>query len=204
MIPTARNGWRYRATTGGTAGLTEPVWPTALGEQVTDGDIVWQNAGTDTVALEEERFPLVIPPSVTLTTADCPAGGGSACQPSNYTLGFGATNEEDQTLTAVSLSQGSVLSGFSVVDEGSMSYASAVECSEGSATVEDVWLLGDGEDPGLSVGLLVQQSCSLTVKRSVLGLLPGAGLVSKTSGDVLLEGVHVGSDGSRPPLCQCG
>lgn len=39
--PTARNSFVYECTTGGTAGTTEPVWPTTAGETVTDGTITW-------------------------------------------------------------------------------------------------------------------------------------------------------------------
>ena len=39
--PTARNGYVYECTTAGTAGTTEPVWPTTAAETVTDGTIVW-------------------------------------------------------------------------------------------------------------------------------------------------------------------
>lgn len=39
--PTVRNGWVYKATTGGTSGGTEPVWPDELGATVSDGSVVW-------------------------------------------------------------------------------------------------------------------------------------------------------------------
>jgi len=41
--PTTPNGYVYSAISGGggTAGMTEPTWPTTLGETVEDGDAVW-------------------------------------------------------------------------------------------------------------------------------------------------------------------
>lgn len=36
-----RTGYCYRATTAGTTGATEPVWPQEIGVTVTDGTVVW-------------------------------------------------------------------------------------------------------------------------------------------------------------------
>lgn len=42
-----RNGFRYRATTPGTTGTTEPIWPLEFGVPVADGDMVWTCVGLE-------------------------------------------------------------------------------------------------------------------------------------------------------------
>ncbi len=185
VIPSTRNGWLYQATTRGESGTTEPTWPTVPSEQVTDGAIVWENVGPDAVHLKDEVFPLAVPSAVTLTTSDCPAGGGDACEPFKYALPFGPANGGDVATAAVSLADGSVFSGIAVVDDGAMTMASAVECSAGTATVEDAWLLGNGVGArGLTTGISAQGSCNVSVRRSVIGLVSGPGLASLTTGAV--------------------
>lgn len=44
-IPTVANGREYKATTAGTSGATEPIWPTTAGATVTDGTVVWTENG---------------------------------------------------------------------------------------------------------------------------------------------------------------
>ena len=39
--PTTSNTLRYEATTGGTTGGSEPIWPTTDGATVTDGTVIW-------------------------------------------------------------------------------------------------------------------------------------------------------------------
>ena len=43
--PITRNGHIYLATTPGTSGASEPAFPTALNATVTDGSVVWTEAG---------------------------------------------------------------------------------------------------------------------------------------------------------------
>jgi len=42
---TTHNGYYYECTTAGTTGGTEPTWPTTIGATVSDGTVVWTNAG---------------------------------------------------------------------------------------------------------------------------------------------------------------
>lgn len=45
--PTVRNGHRYCCIVGGTSGDTEPDFPVDPGSRVTDGDVIWQEVGSD-------------------------------------------------------------------------------------------------------------------------------------------------------------
>ncbi len=52
--PTEPNGYQYACIDGGRTGGDEPTWPTAVGDTVSDGDIVWQCVAADA------RVPFVV------------------------------------------------------------------------------------------------------------------------------------------------
>jgi hypothetical protein len=45
IVPTVSNGHYYKAVQGGTDGASQPTFPTGKGQQVSDGQIIWQEAG---------------------------------------------------------------------------------------------------------------------------------------------------------------
>lgn len=47
VLPATKNGHRYTCSQGGTTAATEPTWPTRDGATVTDGTVIWQEAGPD-------------------------------------------------------------------------------------------------------------------------------------------------------------
>lgn len=51
--PTTRNGHRYRCTTAGTSGGSEPSWPKTDGATVSDGTVVWTEYGGDLADADE-------------------------------------------------------------------------------------------------------------------------------------------------------
>lgn len=47
VLPATKNGHRYKCTQGGTTAATEPTWPARDGATITDGTVIWQEAGSD-------------------------------------------------------------------------------------------------------------------------------------------------------------
>ena len=45
VIPTTKNGHRYRCTTAGTSAASEPTWPTTKAGNVVDGTVTWIENG---------------------------------------------------------------------------------------------------------------------------------------------------------------
>lgn len=45
VVPTVSNGHFYKAVQGGTSGGSQPTFPTGTGQRVSDGQIIWQEAG---------------------------------------------------------------------------------------------------------------------------------------------------------------
>ena len=47
VLPVTKNGHRYRCVQAGTTAATEPIWPKRDASQITDGGVIWQEAGAD-------------------------------------------------------------------------------------------------------------------------------------------------------------
>lgn len=60
VIPTVDNGHYYKVLTPGTSGSTEPVWPTTSGATVTDGTVVWQEAGPSALFAPFGGIPVTV------------------------------------------------------------------------------------------------------------------------------------------------
>lgn len=47
VMPATKNGHRYTCSQGGTTAATEPTWPARDGATITDGTVIWREAGAD-------------------------------------------------------------------------------------------------------------------------------------------------------------
>ena len=70
IIPRTPSGFWYVCTTAGTSASTEPGWPTATGQTVTDGGVVWTCAGPASTPL-----PFVTRPDVDLWSPELAMNG---------------------------------------------------------------------------------------------------------------------------------
>lgn len=57
VTPTTANAHKYRITTAGTSGATEPTWPTVSGGTVANGTVVFTEHGADVVATARTFYP---------------------------------------------------------------------------------------------------------------------------------------------------
>jgi hypothetical protein len=67
--PVSNNGLWYVVTAAGTTGITEPVWPTTIGDTVVDGGVIWtaQNPLDDFLRVRIRRLPADVSDSFTQT-----------------------------------------------------------------------------------------------------------------------------------------
>jgi len=119
VVPTSRNGRRYRATNAGTSDSGEPTWPTTAGNTVVDNDITWEEYGGEHA--DNEFFNDV-------STNEVSAGDG-------YTSG-------GQALSSQSLAKVSTDPAVASFDADDVTWTSL------SKTFRTAWLYVDGDTPG--------------------------------------------------------
>jgi hypothetical protein len=83
--PPNRNGFRYKVTTAGTTGSTEPVWPEYVGGTVVDGTVTWTCEG-----LEDTWYPIQ---SFNGTAIRLDAGQNASAGSNINTRGYSGTTE---------------------------------------------------------------------------------------------------------------
>lgn len=107
--PTDPNGHTYVVVKSGTSDSTEPTWPTGANEQVTDGDVIWQEdgmlqyqqpdeqieyAGAHAVAIRGNfNFETATGPCATGATTPCENGREPELQTSIFPVVTTANNE---------------------------------------------------------------------------------------------------------------
>jgi hypothetical protein len=128
------------------------------------------------VSFGGESFPLNIPASVSLLTAD------ATFNPADYAIAFGGGT------TAVTLANGSALRGFSVVASGNAQ--ALVSCSTGSVVLDTLLLNGNGS---VTDGFDVTGTCSAATNGVGIENLAGVALnvtssaISTVNGGSLLR-----------------
>jgi len=119
VIPTTRNGHRYRATNDGTSASSEPTWLTVLGGTVVDNNITWEEYGGEHA--DNEFFNDV--------------SGNELAGGDGYTKG-------GETLSSLALAQAST-------DPAAIKWDAAdVTWSSLSKTFMTAWLYVAGDTPG--------------------------------------------------------
>jgi len=68
--PTVDNTYRYKVTTAGTSGGTEPTWPTSIGSTVVDGTVTW-------VCISKTHQPTEIKLATTAAGLDAAVAGAA-------------------------------------------------------------------------------------------------------------------------------
>ncbi len=125
------------------------------------------------VTFAGETFPLTIPASVSVLTAD------AVFTPANYVINFNAGT------TAVTMSNGSALRGFTVLNGTAVSQA-LVSCAAGSATLDTVVL--DGATKAVD-GLDVTGTCAATLDAVQIDSVSGVALnVSSSAASTITGG----------------
>lgn len=71
--PTAPNGHIFRAIQAGVSGGTQPAWPVTKGSAVSDGSVIWREAGTDKKEDLLNQLKLVFPSSEPAGPVQAPA-----------------------------------------------------------------------------------------------------------------------------------
>jgi hypothetical protein len=137
----------------------------AVNTVITPGDRIIAITAAPPGTFSAETFPLTVSAGITLTTAD------ASPTPANYVIQFTAIGG-----SAVALSTGSALSGFTidnVVNGGMVNAAAAVTCSVGTVTVNGVALDGSGTNnvmnTGLQIGAATLNTCTGSFSNLTIG-----------------------------------
>ena len=121
------------------------------------------------VSFSGEAFPLIVPASVTLTTAD------AVLTPGNYQIAFNSGGAG----AALSLGTSSTFEGFSVVNTNGAAAGSAISLASAGVTVDAVDLDGNGLATGINV---VGAGQGLLNAVKVEGFTTGVNIAPTTSG----------------------
>lgn len=84
VVPTTSNVHKYRVTTAGTSGASEPTWPTGSGATVVNGTVTFTENGTDVIATTEKviygtgigylKLPPYVAGSIAVDGVEMPSG----------------------------------------------------------------------------------------------------------------------------------
>lgn len=217
VLPTTKNGYYFRTTSGGTSSGSEPTWPTTIGNTVVDGTVTWTcfakysggsvNFGTlggsdASVAngnyAESGQYPIVLG---NYSSWRGGTNGSSYDSTSTGRLDFGAFSSGFKVLSIGAFATSPITDGAGLSLGASSSYPLIFDTAISSGSTNQ-YVLTFGSAAGLASAWQFQNQASATFNPMTLTTatttLPGHSSASADQGVVgLRNGLYFGTAAQR-------